>query len=232
MPRGSLISTKKASKADFLEINFSGEAGLVQKVASRDKLADRVTVASAGVLASLPDLRGGGFRQAVAVKLGVGSQGPEISRSQSPLGVMELASGGLGGASARGFSGTQILHTFGSTKEIGEPYHAGEPGRASSWYTILAEEDAKMLISTEGSDFDTVLAVYEGPSNPLGYDELLLPPVALDNNSGFDRQSSRIVFPTLRNRYYHVAVDGVSGAQGRVVLNYQLGSAPELVVQP
>jgi hypothetical protein len=89
-----------------------------------------------------------------------------------------------------------------------------------------------MLVSTEGSDFDTVIAVYEGPPNPLGYDELVLPAVASDNNGGFDRKSSRVIFPAARARTYHIAVDGVSGIQGQVVLTYQLGSPPEVTAQP
>jgi len=210
------------SEPAFLEINFSGDAGLVQKVASRDKLAEVVVIGGNVARASWP----------------AGSPGVPpgerslLSQTGWQAGKPALLSPGFGGAPARGFVGTQIFHTFGKTKEIGDPNHAGEPGGASAWYSVLADEDGKMLVSTEGSDFDTVLAVYEGPPNPLGYDELVMPALASDNNRGFDRKSSRVIFDAAPNRTYHIAVDGVSGVQGQVVLTYQLGSPPELAAQP
>jgi len=225
------------SASAFLEINFSGDAGQVQKVGSRDKLAELVVIGGNVARASWP-AGSPGFQPGEGSALSRASLPTRKSALLSASRLAEsrpdidLSSPGFGGAPAVGFIGTQIFHTFGKTKELGEPNHAGEPGGASAWYSVLAEEDGKMLVSTEGSDFDTVLAVYEGPRNPLGYDELGMPAVASDNNSGFDRQSSRVVFPAARNRFYHIAVDGVNGAQGRVVLNYQLGSAPELLVQP
>jgi hypothetical protein len=177
----------------FLQINFSGDAGTVQKVASRDKLADRTIVGQAFSLAA-------------------------AAAEEVPMHFKA----GLGGSIARGFSGTQIFNTFNATKEPGETNHCGIAGGASAWYSILAEETGLMQVSTEGSEFDTVLAVYAGPENPLEFDELTF--VACGNNSGADRQTSRLTFSAVRNQVYHIAVDGVNGASGRVQLSYRLNS--------
>jgi hypothetical protein len=125
---------------------------------------------------------------------------------------------------ARGFSGTQVFTTAGSTKEIGEPNHCGIAGGASEWYAIQAEADGTLCLSTEGSNFDTVLAVYTGPGDQYA----TLVSTACDNNSGADGQDSRVSFAATANTIYWVAIDGanhpVTGnpARGTVVLNFRL----------
>jgi hypothetical protein len=124
----------------------------------------------------------------------------------------------------------QVFNTRGAVKEPGEPNHAGEPGGASMWYAIEAAEDGVMEVSTEGSEFDTVLAVYGGPPNPLSYDELTW--LADDNNSGSDGRTSKVLSTARKGQVYHVAVDGVKGASGRVVLSYRLGREPVITQSP
>jgi hypothetical protein len=65
-----------------------------------------------------------------------------------------------GGSVSRGYSGSQVFNTFGATKEQGEPNHADEIGGASQWFTYQAPTTGVLKVSTEGSDFDTVLAIY------------------------------------------------------------------------
>ncbi len=137
---------------------------------------------------------------------------------------------GSGAAPVRGFPQTQVFSTFGSTKEPGEPNHAGEPGGASAWYSLVAEDDGLLQVSTEGSDFDTVLAVYAGPENALGFDELSL--IASDDNGGTDGQTSRVQFRAAKGQFYQVAVDGVRGVSGQVRLTYQITAVPNIAVQP
>jgi hypothetical protein len=125
-------------------------------------------------------------------------------------------------AVARGFSGTQIFSTVGSTKEQGEPNHCDVIGGASQWFAYQAPANGTLVINTDGSDFDTVLAVYTGP----GTDFASLKSVACDNDSGSDGRTSRVSFPAVAATTYYVAVDGVNAATGNVQLNYALSGVP------
>src|SRR5207249_2432793 len=49
-----------------------------------------------------------------------------------------------------------------ATKEAGEPDHAGKQGGKSIWYTWHASFSGMISLSTKGSSFDTLLAVYTG----------------------------------------------------------------------
>ncbi|MFM8337380.1 MAG: PPC domain-containing protein, partial [Opitutaceae bacterium] len=52
----------------------------------------------------------------------------------------------------------------GATEEAGEPDHAGNPGGRSVWWSWTAPGAGIATISTAGSSFNTVLAVYTGTS--------------------------------------------------------------------
>ncbi|MEY3033057.1 MAG: hypothetical protein RLZZ622_1532 [Planctomycetota bacterium] len=49
-----------------------------------------------------------------------------------------------------------------ATAEAGEPVHHGVDGGKSVWWTWTAPASGTVVIETVGSDFDTVLAVYDG----------------------------------------------------------------------
>jgi hypothetical protein len=129
---------------------------------------------------------------------------------------------------ARGYRGTQVFSTVGATKDPGEPNHCGEPGGASEWYAYQAPANGLLVLDTDGSDFDTVLAVYTGP----GTDFQSLVSVACDNNSGANGKTSHTVFPVTKDTVYYIAVDGVGGASGMVQLNYSLGVVPVITQAP
>src|SRR5688572_30598853 len=64
-------------------------------------------------------------------------------------------------------SGTNILTTgsnVGATSQAGEPQHAGVSGNRSIWWSWTAPSGGKATVSTAGSAFDTLLAVYTGTS--------------------------------------------------------------------
>jgi hypothetical protein len=63
-----------------------------------------------------------------------------------------------------GWSNSLTAWNFEATKEPGEPSHAGNRGGASVWWTWTAPGSGPATLSTEGSDFDTLLAVYTGSS--------------------------------------------------------------------
>jgi hypothetical protein len=118
----------------------------------------------------------------------------------------------------RGYSGTHLFSTFGAISEPGEPTHCNVAGGASYWFSFVASESGEVRFDTEGSSFDTVLAVYTatGP----GFGNLL--PVACDNDSGADGADSKLTFTAQAGVTYLIAIDGVRGAQGSVQLNYSL----------
>jgi len=125
---------------------------------------------------------------------------------------------------AHGFSGTQIFTTLGSTKELDEPFHCGVVGGASEWFAFQADANGTIVLDTEGSNFDTVLAVYSGPGDSFAS----LVSVACDNNSGTDGKDSRVSFAGTAGTIYWIAVDGVNHpgtgqpAKGTVMLHYRL----------
>lgn len=119
---------------------------------------------------------------------------------------------------ATGFTGAQIFNTFGATKEAGEPDHCGIPGGASQWFAYEAPADGDLTISTDGSDFDTVMAVYT--STGSSFDDLT--EVICDNDSGADGLDSLVTFSVTAGTVYFIAVDGVDAATGTVNLAYEL----------
>ncbi len=102
-----------------------------------------------------------------------------------------------------------------ATRESGEPWHAQVVGDASIWWEWKATAARPVLLTTEGSDFDTVVAVYEGDT--LGG----LVPVA----SGDDIDSSTGVLTTaltwtpVAGKRYQIAIDGFDGDSGKVCLS-------------
>ena len=61
-----------------------------------------------------------------------------------------------------GLTGTVAGNNVGTTKERGEPNHAGKPGGASVWYRWTAPAGGTVTFDTLGSVFDTLLGVYTG----------------------------------------------------------------------
>jgi hypothetical protein len=137
----------------------------------------------------------------------------------TPLQSARFVAADLAPASA----GTILTHNIGSTRERGEPNHAGVIGGASRWFILRPSTSGLLAIDTIGSDFDTVLAVYTGSS----FISLTL--VAEDNDGAPDGIRSRVRFNATAGIDYRVVVDGVKGAQGNIALNYRFGAPPEIV---
>lgn len=132
------------------------------------------------------------------------------------------------GTASHGYSGTQVFNTLGATKELGEPDHCGIPGGKSEWFTWQCPTNGTAVVHTEGSNFDTVLAVYIGPGDSYA----TLTNLACDNNSGADGKTSRAAFTATRGTIYYIAVDGVNGASGTVKLSFMVGTPPAITDQP
>jgi hypothetical protein len=104
-----------------------------------------------------------------------------------------------------------------ATSEPGEPLHAGKPGGKSIWYTWQASFTGVISLATQGSDFDTLLAVYTGTNVAK------LTPVASDDDSG-GFFTSLVTFNVTAGTNYQIAVDGFKGASGNVVLGMPSGT--------
>jgi len=116
--------------------------------------------------------------------------------------------------SLTGSAGSVAGTNVGASKESGEPSHAGDRGGRSVWFSWTAPFDGPVLLTTLGSDFDTLLAVYTGTSvgglTPIaGNDDS---PYA-DNLSGHVLTSS-VSFTAINGTTYRIAVDGSGAGAG------------------
>jgi uncharacterized repeat protein (TIGR01451 family) len=111
-----------------------------------------------------------------------------------------------------GLSNTVFASNVGATREPGEPPHAGSPAWASVWWTWTAPITGTMTIDTIGSDFDTVLSIYEGTA----FSNLVV--VAEDDQSG-GNNTSLVTFIAAAGTNYQIAVDGFGGDYGNIVLH-------------
>jgi len=198
---GQLTVTTESS---YLQINET-DGGVNRNAAAFDKLGDAVD------LLHPP---------------GAAYDGPPTKGASSSAAKSGAATSS--GATARGFSGTQIFSTVGSTRDAGEPLHCGIAGGASEWFAWQCPTNGTAVINTDGSSYDTVLAVYIGPGDSYS----TLTNVACDNNSGTNGRTSRVTFAATSGTIYFIAVDGVNGASGTVRLNYAAGAAPVIAQQP
>jgi peroxiredoxin len=100
-----------------------------------------------------------------------------------------------------------------ATSQPGEPLHADSAGGRSVWWTWQSPFTGSVSISTRGSSFDTLLAVYTGDSVSN------LQAVADNDDVGiFGFVSSALIFRALAGEMYRIAVDGFNGATGTVQL--------------
>ena len=120
-----------------------------------------------------------------------------------------------------------------ATKEPGEPAHGGNAGGASVWWRFTAQAGGTIEVSTQGSDFDTTLAVYTNITSaatdqPVDLNNLRL--VTQNDDAADGIRTSLVRFsPQLRVATYWVAIDGYNGAQGDIRIrftNISTGSAP------
>jgi hypothetical protein len=112
-----------------------------------------------------------------------------------------------------GVSGQTIGFNVGASAEPGEPDHALLPATAFVWYAWMAPQSGLFTFDTIGSTLNTVLAVYAGDSLDL------LTEVASNVDSP-GTQRSRVVFTANAGTTYRIAVDGIAGAQDRLVLRW------------
>ena len=118
-----------------------------------------------------------------------------------------------------GSSGSVAGTNAGATKESGEPQHGGDPGGRSLWHSWTAPFSGPVLLTTSGSDFDTLLAVYTGTSV-----NALTLVAANDDSSHADNLghilTSSLTFTATAGTTYKIAVDGSGGRFGNFALRW------------
>ncbi len=129
-----------------------------------------------------------------------------------------------GAGELTGVSGT-ATSGLGTGKENGEPDHAGNPGGRSIWFTWTAPSSGTTTIDTQGSSFNTLLAVYSGYAR---HDISTLVPVAANDDASATVLTSRVSFDAVGGTTYWIALDGWSDgidvAGGAANLSWLLGS--------
>lgn len=113
-----------------------------------------------------------------------------------------------------GTEGTSAGTNSLASLQPGEPRHAGNPGGRSLWWRWQAPADGSLLVSTEGSSFDTLLAVYTG--NLVNALTLVAANDDAFEASGF----SKVQHAVRAQTWYYLAVDGYNAATGTVQLAY------------
>ncbi len=113
-----------------------------------------------------------------------------------------------------GTSTSVVASNQNATAENGEPGHASDRARRSIWWLWSAPSSGTATISTAGSDFDTVVAIYTGGA-VSGLTEI-------NSNDDWNGQTSQVSFEAVANQTYSFAVDGYIGFVGTVVLSLDL----------
>jgi hypothetical protein len=131
--------------------------------------------------------------------------------------IVNISNDNFAGAfSISGTSGTAAGSNANATKEYGEPNHAGNAGGKSLWWKWTASQSGYMMFDTHGSDFDTVLAVYNGTSLSA------LTLLGTSDDDGSSGNTSGVVVQVQSGMTYYIAVDGYDGVTGNVVLNWKV----------
>lgn len=108
-----------------------------------------------------------------------------------------------------------LTYNYCATTEPGEPWIYNQPGGASIWFSWTPAVSQPVTLTTVGSDFDTVLAVYVGSGistmSQVAANDDIVPGVVTQ---------SLVTFNAVQGTKYMVTVDGYQGAVGRVQLNF------------
>lgn len=137
------------------------------------------------------DPRGGRFHPRLDLTDAVRAAAPVPNDNRASATVLAAA----GGRTAQ--------TTWTATKESGEPDHAGNAGGASVWFRWTATYTGPATFTTDGSDFDTLLGVYQANGTLLG---------ANDNVGA--ALTSAVTVPVSTGDTILIAVDGVRPVGG------------------
>lgn len=117
--------------------------------------------------------------------------------------------------------GAVVTNNFNATTEPGEPFHVGKQGGKSVWYFFTPASDGLLFLTTSNSTFDTLLAVYTGSRV-----DRLTSVSANDDAPSLGAVHSDIYQAVRAGVRYYVAVDGLAGASGQIILSYSFTALP------
>lgn len=114
--------------------------------------------------------------------------------------------------------GTLNASSTNATKEVNEPFHAGNEGGKSLWWFFRATADGVLTLNTKSSTFDTLLAAYTGSK----VDSLTL---VGSNDDATDGSGYSLLNQAVQaGQIYFIAVDGYAGSSGTVTLAYSFAA--------
>lgn len=122
-----------------------------------------------------------------------------------------------------------------ASSEPDEPNHANANGTKSVWFKFTAPYHGSFKIDTEGSLFNTALALYEGNEDDPDLNTVeTLTQIGRNINITAAANWSRISnVPGRQGQTYYIAVDGNEGASGVVRFNFKfLPAAPGFDISP
>jgi sugar lactone lactonase YvrE len=121
-------------------------------------------------------------------------------------------------------SGVNVAATgsnSGATSEAFEPRHGLSSPGPSVWWEWKAATDGLLQLNTTGSSFDTVLAVYTGPTDLTNLVQLTR--VGFSDDNLFGDIESALEIHVTNNTTLFFAVTGFTGTTGNITLNLELG---------
>ena len=167
-------------------------------------------------------------------KIGSSSQtGEQIVVGPASVGAEDTAANSIARRNARpiqrrsllqGTRGEKLFSSKRAVKDAGEPNHCRVLGGASTWFVYEPPQSGALRVSTEGSSYDTVLAVYLSPTLDVDYSKLV--EVACNDNGGSDGKTSVVEFSVEAGTRYYLVVDGVDGRTGIVHFTYEVSQTP------
>jgi subtilisin-like proprotein convertase family protein len=161
-------------------------------------------------------------RLSATVAPGTGS-GPVRVRTPGGTGTSTAVFNATGAPANDAFAAAQVLPggtgtvsgtNRGATRETGEPLHGDNTGGASVWYVWTAPASGLWTFSTQGSTFDTLLAVYTGTALAN------LSLVTSNDDASADDRTSRVRFQATGGTVYYLAIDGYIGLIGGLQLSW------------
>lgn len=117
-----------------------------------------------------------------------------------------------------GMDGSVTGTTVGATKQSGEPNRQFHEGRHSIWYRWQAPQTGMANFDTEGSQFNTILGIYQGT--------VLESLVELAWNDDNETLRARAGFPVTEGQTYYIMVDGFDIASGPLAMKWHVKRPP------
>ena len=105
-------------------------------------------------------------------------------------------------------------------EESEQPSSCGSDG-GSLWWAFTPSEDATYRVTTEGSDFDTVLSIWEGGDHPLAELD------CNDDDTDSGTVQSSLVGTLTAGITYYLRLSGLNGDTGAFVLNAEKVAPPQ-----